>query len=84
MAISGVGRADGSRNSKLNSGVGVGRQDLLHPLHRFEPALGLAGLGSLVAEAVHIRLHVGHLALLLLVHGLLLGQVFGALQFEVG
>ena len=29
-------------------------------------------------------LHVGHLPLLLLVHGLLLGQVLGPLQFEVG
>ena len=62
----------------------MGGQDLLHPLHGFEPALGLTGLGGLVAEAIHIGLHVGHLPLLLLVHGLLLGQVLGPLQFEVG
>ena len=65
-------------------GVGVGGQYLLHPLHGFQPALGLTGLGGLVAEAVHIGLHVGHLPLLLLVHGLLLGQLLGALQLEVG
>ena len=75
-------RAEGSRNSKLNR-VGVGGQDLLHPLHGLEAALGLPGLEACSGSG-HIGLHVGHLPLLLLIHGLLLGELFGALQLEVG
>ena len=60
------------------------RYDALEPLERLEPALRLAGLRGLGAEAVDKQLQVRDFALLLLVRRLLHLQGSRSLAFELG
>ena len=60
------------------------RGDALHALERLDPALRLAGLGGLGAEAADVVFHVRDVALLPLEHRLLLDEAFAALTLEVG
>ena len=58
--------------------------DALHALERLDPALRLARLGGLGAEAADVVFHVRDVALLLVEHRLLLQQALAALALEVG
>ena len=60
------------------------RGEGLHAFQFLEAALGLLGLGGLVAEAAHEVIDFGYAALLLLEAGLLVGQALGAQALEVG
>lgn len=58
------------------------RDNQLHTLQGFKPALRLPGLGRLGAEAIDIRLDVGDFALLFAVLRLLVRQAFAANPLE--
>ena len=64
--------------------VHVRRRDQLHALERLDPALRLARLGRLGAEAVDEALQARDLALLPGVHRLLVRELRGALRLERG
>jgi hypothetical protein len=66
----GVGQV-GGLEFEVELGVGQHRGDLLHPLQRLDPALGLLGLAGLGLEAVDELLEVGDLVGLLGDGGLL-------------
>ena len=63
--------------------IDVGGRDRRHPLEHLQPALGLAGLGCLVAEAIDVSLDVLHFALLAAIQRLLLREPGAALLLEV-
>ena len=62
--------------------VDMGGRDLLHAFQGLDPALGLARLGGLGAEALDKGMHVRDLALLAFEVRLLVGQPFGAYMLE--
>ena len=62
----------------------MGRRQLFHAFQGLDPALGLAGLGSLGLEPCDVAFHVRTLRLLLFKGLLLLGQAFGTRAFERG
>ena len=57
--------------AKVKGRVGVGRRQRLHALQFLEAALGLLGLGGLVAKASHEVIDFGDASLLFIVVGLL-------------
>ena len=75
-----VGAARKLAEVEVERRVDVRRRDPLHPLERLQPALRLARLGRLRAEAVDERLEVRDLALLPGVERLLVREALGALR----